>query len=99
MSPAQDGTPPAPSASSKSRSLSPGQVVLLFMAVLAVIVALTLVLAFHYSKAADAVSVLGGAMPVLTAAIGAALGGGAGNAVGAAGKKGVQKDLDQANQT
>jgi hypothetical protein len=89
----------APFVPSKSRTLSPGQVVLLFMTVLAVIVALTLVLAFHYSKASDAVSVLGVAMPVLTAAIGAALGGGAGNAVGAAGKKGVQQDLDQANQT
>lgn len=92
-------TPPTPNEPSKGVSLSSAQLIALFLAVLGVIVTLTLVLAFHYPKASDATSVLGVAIPALTAIVGAAVGGGAGNAIGAAGKKSVQQDLTQANRT
>lgn len=96
--PATPAPPPAAQAQ-KGLNLSSKQVVGLFLSVLGVIVLLTLVLAFHYSKASDTTSVLGVAIPALTAIIGAALGSGAGNAVGSAGKAGVQQQLTQAVNT
>ncbi len=92
-------TPPASPESSKGWALSPQQFVGLSVAVLGVIVVLTLVLAFHYPKASDTTSVLGVAIPALTAIIGAVVGGSGGVAVGSAGKAGVQKQLTQAVDT
>jgi hypothetical protein len=77
---------------------SPGQLVGIGLVAISVIVLVTLVLAFHYPTASDTTSVLGVALPVLTETVGAALGGGVGNAVGSAGKRSVQQDLTQANR-
>jgi hypothetical protein len=57
------------------------------------VVLLTLILAFHYTKAADATSVLGVVIPKFSAVIGVVVGGGAGVAAGSAGKKSVQDNL------
>ncbi len=92
-------TPPAQAEVPKGWALLPRQIVGLSVFVLGVIVLLTLVLAFHYSKASDTTSVLGVAIPALTAIIGAVVGGGGGVAVGSAGKAGVQKQLTQAVNT
>jgi hypothetical protein len=87
--PAVPGAPPAPVGSKKGMTPSPSQLVGIGLVAIGVIVLLTLVLAFHHPTASDTTSVLGVALPALTAIVGAALGGGAGNAVGSAGKRSV----------
>lgn len=65
--------------------------------VVAAVVGLTLTLAFHYTAASDASSVLGVVIPVFTAAIGLAVGGGAGVAAGTSAKLAAQRETKAAN--
>ncbi len=61
-----------------------------------VIAVLAIVLAFHYAKSSQTTSVLGVVVPLFTAVIGVAVGGGAGALAGSAGKRGVQRQLSSA---
>lgn len=61
-----------------------------------VIALLAIILAFHYAKASQTTSVLGVVVPLFTAVIGVAVGGGAGALAGSAGKRGVQRQLSSA---
>lgn len=93
-------TPPAsPAPAMATPTLTTTQVIVIFVLVLGAIVALTITLAFHYPAGSDATSVLGVVLPALTAIIGVVAGGGAGVAVGAAGKTAVQQDLARATIT
>lgn len=95
--PPKQVVPPVGVAKPTAVSFAPWQVFWFALGIVAVIVVLTLVLAFHYPKSSDTTSVLGVAIPALTAIIGVVIGGGAGNAVGSAGKSAIQTDLTRAN--
>jgi hypothetical protein len=94
--PPKQAIPPV-EAAKPTTSFAPRQVFWFALGIVGVIVVLTLVLAFHYPKSSDTTSVLGVAIPALTAIIGVVLGGGAGNVVGSAGKSAIQTDLTRAN--
>ena len=87
---------PSPSEKATGTTITSRQAAsLVWFAVFAIaaVVALTLILAFHYETASDATSVLGEVVPIFTAVIGVLVGGGAGVATGSAGKQTVQSKL------
>lgn len=93
--PAKTGSPSAGDEASSSAMSSRQIWLIAYVVSIAVIgvVLLTLILAFHYTTAADASSVLGVVIPIFSAVIGVVVGGGAGVAAGSAGRKSLQDNL------
>ncbi len=87
----------SPRTGSSSTAFTTRQNIAMSVLVLGFVLALTMVLVFHYSQSSDVTAVLGVVLPTLTLVLGGIVGNSAGKATGAAGKQTVQKKLDVAN--